>query len=89
MLTRRNFLTAGSLAAAAIIARPYSLAAEPRQRLRNLPASLEQIERANACRLGVAVLDTGNGESSGHRADERFAMCSTFKVLLAAAVLVG
>jgi beta-lactamase class A len=87
MLTRRNFLTAGSLAAAATIARPYSLAAEPRQRFRNLPASLEQIERSNACRLGVAVLDTGSGETTGHRAGERFAMCSTFKTLLAAAVL--
>jgi len=89
MLTRRNFLTAGSIAAAAaIVARPYTtLAAAPRQRFRNLPASLAEIERSNACRLGVAVLDTGSGESSGHRADERFAMCSTFKVLLAAVVL--
>src|ERR1700723_1279681 len=87
MLTRRNFLTAGTLAAAAIVVRPHALSAEPHQRLRNLPASLEQIERSNACRLGVAVFDTGSGESSGHRADERFAMCSTFKVLLAAAVL--
>jgi beta-lactamase class A len=35
----------------------------------------------------VAVLDTGTGESSGYRADERFPMCSTFKFLLASAVL--
>jgi beta-lactamase class A len=38
-------------------------------------------------RLGVSVLDTGSGKSLRHRAGERFAMCSTFKFLLAAAVL--
>ncbi len=38
-------------------------------------------------RLGVAVLDTGDGTVRGHRLDERFAMCSTFKLVLAAMVL--
>jgi beta-lactamase class A len=38
-------------------------------------------------RLGVAALDTETGERLGHRQDERFAMCSTFKLVLAAAVL--
>ena len=38
-------------------------------------------------RLGVAVLDTSTGELAGHRLDERFPMCSTFKFLAAAAVL--
>jgi beta-lactamase class A len=33
------------------------------------------------------VVDTGSGDSIGYRGDERFAMCSTFKMLLAAAVL--
>jgi beta-lactamase class A len=33
------------------------------------------------------VLDTGSSDSVGYRKDERFAMCSTFKMLLAAAVL--
>ena len=36
----------------------------------------------------VAVLDTLSGERTGHRADERFPMCSTFKLLAAAAALV-
>ena len=35
----------------------------------------------------MAVLDTGSGRQFGHRADERFALCSTFKLLMAAAVL--
>ena len=38
-------------------------------------------------RLGVAVLDTEGGTVHGHRLDERFAMCSTFKLTLAAMVL--
>lgn len=45
------------------------------------------IEVAVGGRLGVAVLDTGTGELVGHRLDERFAMCSTFKFLAAALVL--
>lgn len=38
-------------------------------------------------RLGVALRDTGSGRQWVHRADERFALCSTFKLPLAAAVL--
>ena len=46
-----------------------------------------EIEVAVAGRLGVAVLDTGSGALDGHRLDERFPMCSTFKFLAAAMVL--
>lgn len=52
-----------------------------------LPASLEALEKSNSCRLGVSVFDTASAERSGYRRGERFAMCSTFKMLLAAAVL--
>jgi beta-lactamase class A len=45
-----------------------------------------QLEPTNGGRLGVAVFNTVTGRDSGHRADERFPMCSTFKFLLAAAV---
>ncbi len=45
------------------------------------------IENRHGGRLGVFVLDTGSGRSLGHRADERFRMCSTFKGPLAAAIL--
>lgn len=38
-------------------------------------------------RLGVAVLDTRDGRVVGRRLDERFALCSTFKLVLAAMVL--
>jgi len=45
------------------------------------------LEAESGGRLGVAVLHTGSGSFAGHRADERFPMCSTFKLLAAAAVL--
>ena len=50
-----------------------------------LERELAGLERSG--RLGVAVLDTGDGTMRGHRLDERFAMCSTFKLVLAAMVL--
>lgn len=45
------------------------------------------IEARTGGRVGVFALDTGTGRQLEYRADERFAMCSTFKWLLAAAVL--
>ncbi|WP_418134665.1 hypothetical protein [Acidovorax carolinensis] len=45
--------------------------------------TLAGIERAAQGRLGVAMLDTGSGLALGWRQDERFAMASTFKLVLA------
>jgi len=50
-------------------------------------ARLREIEAASGGRLGVQILDTATGARYGHRADERFSMCSTFKVLASALVL--
>lgn len=50
-------------------------------------AQLREIERDSGGRLGLAALDTGSRRILQHRADERFSMASTFKLLLAAAVL--
>ncbi len=51
------------------------------------PDPLQAIEQAHGGRLGVFAVDTGSGRSLAHRADERFLMCSTFKLLAVAAVL--
>lgn len=48
---------------------------------------LGRLERREGGRVGVHLLDTGTGESVGHRQDERFAFASTIKALLAAVVL--
>lgn len=45
------------------------------------------LEASMQARIGVAGLDTGTGQRVGHRADERFPFCSTFKVVAASAIL--
>jgi beta-lactamase class A len=52
-----------------------------------LRGSIEQIERTSGGRLGLAVLDSASGRRFEWRGDALFPMCSTFKLLLAAAVL--
>lgn len=79
-LTRREVLALGALSVSGY------LQAVPR-RFSTLPAALAEMEKTNGGRLGVAVLDTATGERSGRREHERFPMCSTFKFLLASAVL--
>jgi len=51
--------------------------------------ALAALERLSGGRLGVMALDTGSGRTLTHRAGERFLLCSTFKLLLAAQVLKG
>jgi beta-lactamase class A len=48
---------------------------------------IASLEQRTGGRLGVAALYTGSGVRLAHRAGERFAMCSTFKLMLSAAVL--
>jgi beta-lactamase class A len=50
-------------------------------------AQLAKLEQALAGRLSVFAIDTANGDRLSYRADEYFPMCSTFKVLLASAIL--
>ncbi len=47
---------------------------------------LSSLEKSHGGRLGVVALDLGSHRRLSHRSDERFAMCSTFKLLLAAAI---
>ncbi len=88
MLTRRRFTTA---ALATISAAPaigwHASAFASESKLAGLAETFAKIEADSGGRLGVGVLDTGTGEVVGHRADERFPMCSTFKVLCAGAIL--
>jgi beta-lactamase class A len=50
-------------------------------------AALRSLEQASGGRLGVAIQDLESGGTATLRPDERFPMCSTFKLLAAAAVL--
>lgn len=81
MIHRREF---SSTLFAALAAASFGIGAEPAA---DLSKQFADIEKASGGRLGVGVLDTGNGRRAGHREDERFPLCSTFKFLAAAFVL--
>lgn len=78
MPTRRDALALAAAAAASPVLAQSPSAAE---------AKLAALERKVGGRLGVAALDTGSGRRIGYRADERFALCSTFKLLAVGAIL--
>jgi beta-lactamase class A len=50
-------------------------------------AQFAKLERTLAGRLGVFALNTANGKQLSYHGDEYFPMCSTFKVILASAIL--
>lgn len=52
-----------------------------------LESAIDVLERRAGGRLGVCGFDAGSGVALAWRPDERFALCSTFKLLLAALVL--
>lgn len=82
--SRRHLLI---LAGAALLCPATLLHAAPNTTALDAQAQLAALEQAAGGRLGVSALHTGSGARIGHRADERFPMCSTFKSMLAAAVL--
>jgi beta-lactamase class A len=83
MLHRREFLIASAAVPALCGA---SAIASASTRRKDVTSRLRSLEVGQA-RLGVCFLDTVTGEFTGNRADENFAMCSTFKLPLVAAYL--
>jgi beta-lactamase class A len=79
--SRRNFFLR-SACALACAAAPARLPARA-----DAVAQIAALEAHLGGRIGLAAIDTGGGARLGRRSDERFAMCSTFKWVLAAAVL--
>src|SRR5690349_35551 len=53
----------------------------------DLANRISSIEQRTDARIGVAAVDTTSGKRLDYRSEERFPMCSTFKLLAAAAVL--
>jgi beta-lactamase class A len=80
MVSRRRFVAITALSVPALVR-------ATRSQFTNFEDRLAMLERTSNGRLGVAVVDTSTSERSHYRADARFPMCSTFKFLLAAAVL--
>lgn len=84
---RRRDVLKGMAFGGAAIATVHIVPAMAGPALDGVGAKLAVLERRHGGRLGVAILDTGSGRRHGYRDDERFLMCSTFKLLLASAVL--
>lgn len=80
---RRDFLISFMAFTAWLSCPAFAVAASRRF---GVDAQLRALETGHA-RLGVCLLDTTTGEVAGHRLDERFALCSTFKLGLVAACL--
>lgn len=83
MISRRTLMTAAA-AVSSFVADP--VLASPSGRRFDVVKGIQALEVGQA-RLGVCFLDTSSGEFTGNRLDERFAMCSTFKLALVAAYL--
>lgn len=83
MLKRRDFLIT-SIAVSSLLSMPAT--AGPAKRRFDAAERLRALEVGHA-RLGVCFLDTVTGEISGNRIEERFAMCSTFKLAMVAVCL--
>ena len=86
MISRRHLMAAAGGVALAAATRAYAGKATDFGG-GTLEKAIAGLETESGGRLGVAVLDTGSGARFARRGDERFAMCSTFKFLLAAAIL--
>lgn len=83
-MNRRNLLKSALIGASAIMLRPSFARASDTH---DTDARLAGLERHYGGRLGVAIVDTGSERRVLYRADERFMMCSTFKLLLVGATL--
>jgi beta-lactamase class A len=89
MIGRRRLLRAAGAGLAGFVMRGAGLARAAALSRDRFVDEVKRLENESGGRLGVALLDTGSGERAGHRPDERFPMCSTFKVLASGAVLHG
>lgn len=88
MITRRRLAqSTGATVVACMLARASSRARAAGDWLEPLAGEFQKIEMESGGRLGVAVLDTLSGARSAHRGDQRFPLCSTFKLLAAGAIL--
>lgn len=89
-LSRRHLLLGGlSVTALAACSDPTGLAdpEDPNPPVPPTDERIEALERRYNVVVGLSAVDVASGRWLAHRAEERFAMCSTFKGYAAAAVL--
>jgi beta-lactamase class A len=79
-MSRRGVIAAAASVVATLASRGFAQSAATL-------TALGKLESKSGGKLGVCILDTHSGAHIGHRIDERFGMCSSFKLPLAAVVL--
>jgi beta-lactamase class A len=83
MISRRRFIGSALISCTTLAAPAFAAKHAPD----DLTTRVTAIEEETGGRLGIAGIDTETGRRFGHREQERFAMCSTFKVLATSALL--
>lgn len=87
-LSKRDFLGASLLLSAAPILQGCDAFAKPEVKKLDMDFSeFAALEKEHGGRLGVFIINSQTQKSISYRANERFAMCSTFKLFLAAMIL--
>lgn len=89
-LTRRGLLIGGlSVAALAACAGSHgpTVTSDPVEPLPPVADRIEALRRRHNAEIGVYAVDLASGKTVADRADDTYAMCSTFKAYAAAAVL--
>lgn len=79
--TRRSLLGTAAVAGLGLMVPGHAMAKDD--------GAFADLEKRSGGRLGVAAVDKASGARLTYRANERFAMCSTFKLVAAAAVLAA
>ena len=79
-VTRRQLIKSGMIST-------FAAAAWPTWAATDIDSDLSTVEHSFKVTLGVWAIDTASGKTVAYRAKDRFAFCSTFKVILAAAIL--
>lgn len=84
--SRRSLLLAAVTIPFSAVCMPLLANTKPSNRT-SMQKKLAALEKSSGGRLGISAIDTGNDALFQYRAEERFAMCCTFKVMVAAAML--
>jgi beta-lactamase class A len=87
VLSRRKFSRFLTLSFPGIVVSGCSLPNQTLGQTNSLITAVMEVERQLGARLGMEAVDTESGQTWSYHADQRFPMCSTFKVIASAAFL--
>jgi beta-lactamase class A len=87
VLPRRGLLKAGAAISTTLLVSGVAPAPPAEAGYQEIDQQLRDLEQRYGARLGIYARNTRTLQVVAYRADERFAMCSTFKTFAAAAIL--